>query len=308
MPSPIATVAPAAPSTTPTTPAAPAAAPAEDVAALRARLADAETKASAADKKMRVHSIEQMKFRDEKKGLGSKLTEHASYDKAFKTAGLTPADLINFKVNPEPVFKKVFGDSWYEKIVELRLNGGAPTADVVAAEIARAKEETVAEVRAELAREKGEAEKAEQQRMDSIRGELTDDAGAFLEKSWKEYPIFEGYQKAGVAKAIAQYIEAEYVKTGKALTNKEAADALESYEISKAERIAGIEKYQGRLTQKLKPATVAPAVGSRGAGITQSERRTLSNDLTATTAQAKRTPRTDEDRRAAIMALQLSKP
>lgn len=313
MPAPIVPGTPAPPAAakptgTPAAPAAPAAAPdlAAQLAAISKERDEYKSKVDAADKKLRVNTIEMKKFSDEKKGIGAKLSEHSAFDAAFKAANLTAADLRNFKVNPEPVLKKVFGDGWYDRIVDMKLSGGAPTADAVAAEIARAKDEAVAEIRGEREREKTDREKQQREQAEAARVELTSDASAFLEKSWSEYPVFDGYQKPLVARAIAQYQEQEWHRIGKVLSTKEAADALEQAELARAERIAGIPKYQPKLTEKLKPANTPPVVGSRSAGSPQ-ERRTLSNDLTATTPQAKRAHRTDEERLAAIRALDLSK-
>ena len=279
-----------------------------DAAALQRERDEYRQKAESLDKKLRVNSIEMMKFADEKKGIGAKLSEHSAFDSAFKAAGLTAQDLRDFKINPEPALKKVFGDGWWDKLVEMRINGGAPTAATVASEISRAKDEMRAELEAERKAQQESAEKAKRESMEAARAELVGDASRYLKEAWAEFPIFEGYQPAQVARAIAQHQEAEWQRTGKVLTTKEAAEALESAEISRAERVAGIPKYASRLTEKLKPANVPPVVGSRSAGSTQqqSERRTLSNDLTATTPGTKRTPRTDEERMAAIKALDLA--
>jgi hypothetical protein len=312
MPAPITTTPPAAPAAKPTTPAAPAQ---PDLAAQLAAAAkerdEYKAKYEGMDKKLRVNSIEMRKFTDEKRGLGSKLSEHSAFDAAFKASGISAADLKNFKVNPVPVLKAALGDGWYDKIVEMKLNGGAPTAEAVAAEIARAKseakEEAIAEVRGGFEKERTEREQKAREQAEQARAELTSDATAFLEKAGADYPVFEGYQRDQVARAIASYQEQQYNRTGKVLSTKEAADALEQAEVSRAERLAGIDKYRGKLTEKLKPANVPPVVGSRSAGNTQQERRTLSNDLTATTPQAKRAHRTDEERWAAINALDLAK-
>jgi len=277
----------------------------DDVAKLRAELADAKSKLDAATRKSRVDNIEMMKFRDEKKGLGGKLSEHSRYERAFKAAGLAPEDLEAFRVNPERALKKALGDSYYDRIVESRLGGGQLSAEAIATEIAQgkqqAKDEAIAEWRREqeetAAKSKQEQEASEQR----AREQLATEAGAFLEKSAADYPIFEGIPRAQVARAIAQYVEQEYHRTGKVLTSREAADAIEASEISRAERLAGFDKYRGKLTEKLKPATVPPVVGARIAGSTQSEQRRMQpNDPTQ-----KRTFRTDDERRAAILAMKL---
>jgi hypothetical protein len=311
MPAPITTTPPAAPAAKPTTPATPAQPDlAAQLAAATKERDEYRQKYEGIDKKLRVNSIEMRKFTDEKRGLGSKLSEHAQYESALKAAGLTTADLHllkNAKVNPEALYKKLHGDGYYDKLVEMRLNGGAPTAESMAAELARVKDEAIAAVKADAEQERSAAQQKAREQAEQARAELTSDATAFLEKAGADYPVFEGYQRDQVARAIASYQEQQYNRTGKVLGTKEAADALEQAEVSRAERLAGIDKYRGKLTEKLKPANVPPVVGSRSAGNTQQERRTLSNDLTATTPQAKRAHRTDEERWAAINALDLAK-
>ncbi len=308
MPAPLAVAAPAPAATNQNGAAtAPAAAPAVDIAALTKERDDYKQRFESIDKKLRVNTIEMKKFSDEKRGLGAKLSEHSSFEGAFKAAGLTAADLRNFKVNPMPVLQKALGNDWYDKIVEMRLNGGAPTADAVAAEIARAKDEAIAAVKDEAQRERDSAAQRQREAAEAARAELARDAGSFLEKSGGDYPVFEGYPREQVARAIAAFQEQEFHRTGKVVTTKEAADALEQAEVARAEKLAGIEKYRSKLTEKLKPASVVPVVGSRSAGERSTERRTLSNDLTATTPGAKRTARTDDERMKAILALDLSK-
>ncbi len=298
--------APAAKTAAPTTPTAPDSA--AQMAALQKERDEYKAKVDIADKKLRVNAIEMKKFSEDKKGIGAKLSEHGKMAKAFEAAGLSPDDLMHFKTVPWPALKKALGDGFYDKLVEHRISGGTMTADEVMAVVERGK----SDVRSEFTREQEEAkaatEKRAKEQMESARAELTQDATAFLETSWADYPIFEEHPREAVAQAIVRYQEQEWKKTGKVITAKEASDGLEAIEIARAERMAGIPKYASKLTEKLKPVTVAPVGGSRGTpGSTQSERRTLSNDLTATTPQAKRTARSDEERMRAILALDLSR-
>lgn len=298
--SPLAAPAPAAPP-----PAAPAKSP--EVAKLEADLAAANGRLSAADKKLRAEAIERLKFKDEKKGIGAKLSAHDKYEAAFKEAGLTPDDLRSSKLNPVPLFKKLYGEGWYDKLTELRISG-VPPADMIASEMERMRETMRAEFEERDNKRNESAQQAEQQRIEAARNELATDAGAFLEQSWAEYPIFDGYAPEQVARAIASHQETTWNTTRKLLTTKEAADALEEAEISRAKRVAGIPKYAGKLTAEQKPAIVPPVGGTPQLRSTAvSERRTLSNDLTATTPGAKRANRTDEERWAAINALDLPK-
>lgn len=301
-------VVPSAHQPAPKAPAAPAPAPAAPAAPSpeAARIAELEQRLAAADKKLRVNGVEVMKVASEKKAMGAKLSEHSRYEKAFKAAGLTPDDLEAFKAAPARVFQKAFGEKWRDAVAEAMVNPDSVNAEFVTTALSQTKEQIREEIRRENEEREQAAAKARQDADAAAREQITGEAVSFLEKSGSEYPIFDGYEKSAVAKAIAQHIEQQYLRTGKVMTMKEAADALETAEVSRAERLAGIEKYKGRLTEKLKPATVvAKSEGqvSRGA---EAERRTLSNDLTAT-SPAKRTHRTDEERRAAIMALNLDR-
>lgn len=259
-------------------------------------------KVERAEKKVRINEIEMRKFSDEKKGIGAKLSAHDKMSKALEAAGLTVDDLLYSRTNFEPVAKKILGDNWYDKVVEMKINGGAISADAVAAELERAKNDIRNEFAQKAEQEKAEAERLANERAQQARQQLTEEAAGFLEKNWSEYPIFEGNDKLRVAQALASYIESEYHRTGKVLTNKEAADALEGAELARAERLAGIEKYKTKLTEKLKPATVSTS-GAPLQRRTEGERRTLSNDLTASTPGQKRTSRTDEERMQAILAM-----
>ncbi len=307
-------VAPVVSASKQTPAAAPVAQTPDELTTLRAKVAEQETRLAAADKKLRVNGIEVQKVGQEKKALGAKLAAHDRMERALKTAGVSPEVLERAKVNPEPVFRAILGDNYYDKMVELKLNGGVPSAEVLSSELARTKDEIRAELKAEAEALKAEESKAQQARDEQARAQLASEAGAYISKSRNDHPGFEKYQPEGIAKALAQYIESEWHRTGKVLTNKEAADAVEWGDI--AARFARgedltpktIEKYRSqltKLTEKLKPVTIDPASQS-SAGVSRSsqvERRTLSNDLTATTSTAKRSYRTDEERMAAIKAL-----
>lgn len=285
--------------------AAPAAQPpkaADPIAEAKALRDEAQTKLDAAEKRARTHAVEQRKFAMEKSGLGAKLSRLAEVEKTLAERDRLDAQA---KLNKSAFLKAKFGDDWYEQVTQERLNGGAPTAETVALAIEQAQEK----LRKELADQAEGARKASEQaatkQLDDARASLQQEATTFLETSAKEYPIFDGIAPTAVAQAIAQHIEGEFNRTGKVLTTKEAADALEAHEVSRAERLAGLDKYRERLTAKLKPALTVPAgqgvpeSGSRSSG---SSRRTLSNDLTASTPGQKRQPRNDEERRAAAFA------
>lgn len=253
-----------------------------------------------AEKRARTHEIERRKFADEKKGLGAKLSKLNELEKWKSEQEKLE---MNAKLNKAAYLKAKFGDDWYDQVVAERLNGGAPTADTVALAIEQAQENMRKEFAEKAEKERAELQREQAEQLQTARTQILGEASAFLEKSAADYPIFEGTPRPQVAAALAQFIEQEFHRTGKVVTTKEAAEAIEASEIARAERLTGIEKYREKLTAKLKPVNAstagAPQVGSRSTG---SERRTLSNDLTATTPGPKRTARNDEERREAAFA------
>lgn len=299
--------APAAPAVKPTvqTPGpAPAAPPVVDHAAELAKLDAAKR---AIELKERQHVVERRKFSEqreaEKKTWGEKLSRLDSLEKMHREA----------KINPEGFLKSVYGDSWYDTVVAAKLNGGVPTADVLASEIARAKEEIRSEFTAKDAeREKASAEAARQAEADA-RQQLHSEMREFLKASGKDYPAFRAIgSEEHVATLLARRIESEYKRTerrdetsgkllmpGKILTTKEAADLLESDLLALAEETAAHEKYQPKLREKLQPKQPPPGGSSQRPDPQQ--RRTLSNDLTGSTP-GRAPAMTDAERRERALA------
>lgn len=285
----------AAPTKTPA--AAPVAAtpPAEppELAAAKALRAEAEAKLAAAEKRARVNAAEARKFADEKKGIGAKLSRLNELEKAQAHA----------KLNPAAYLKQVFGDDWYDRIVQARVNGDAPTGDTVALELERVREEFKGQLDERDKRYAEEQAKAQQASVQAELQRFAQSAADFAAANTKDYPIFEtlGDAKA-VGDVLVQRIRGEFDRTGKILTMKEAGDALEAQLLSIAEKAASAEKYRERLTPKLKPVQTAAVIGAPQLRRTEVEvRRTLSNDLTASTP-GRQPPRNDDERRAAAVS------
>jgi hypothetical protein len=291
---------------TPVTPQPPAE-PVDKLKALEAKEAEVKAREAGLTKKERIYQLERLKEAKEregaKKSLGEKLSKLAQYEKEEREWG----------INPEPLLKRRLGDNYFDKLNELRVNGGAPTAQTLASELDARDERILQKIeeRERTARESAEKEKNDS--LTSARQLVEQDATDFLDTSWDEFPVFKTYGKPGVAKAIAQYIEGEFTKSGKMLTAKDAAEAIEKAEISRLQEVAKIEKYKSALTPSEKAAQTVPvANGSTPLSRTKSvSGRTLSNDLTASTPG--RTPaRTDDERReraiAAIQAVKASRP
>jgi hypothetical protein len=254
---------------------------------VKAELAKLDAARRDIEKKERQHVVERRKFAEDRNALGPKLTRLAELEKAQAQA----------KLNPAAFMQSVYGDKWYDVLIETRLNG-VPPADLIAAEVAKI-EEKVEQRFSNLDAERKKAEEAsQQQRIDGARRSLRLEANEFLKDKAADYPVFEqlGSTQA-VAAMIAQRIEQEYNRTerrdpatgellmaGRILTHKEAADLLEADALGLAEKVASHAKYQEKLRAKLQPAQQPAAVGGPKLQRPENQqRRTLSNDLTAST-------------------------
>ena len=312
MPEPQQQTANAAPAATSTAPSASTTgqAPTDPVAEAKRLISDAEGKLAAAEKRARINIVEARKFADEKKGIGAKLSE---YEQLKKWKADQERLDQQAKLNKSAFLKSKFGDDWYDQVVQERLNGGAPTADTVALEVARVEEKLEKKFEEREAARQKEQEATRQQQVQNELRSFTAQAVEYAKSVSKEYPILEALgAEEQVGAALVQRIRAEHDRTiqrdedgavvtpGRLLTLKEAAEAIEADLVAIAEKAFGVEKYKTKLTDKVKPATVVPS-GAPQLRRTEAERRTLSNDLTATTAG--RTPATtDEERRARAVA------
>ena len=258
--------------------------------------AELKAKQDAFEHSMRLKEVklnrEAQKFKSEreteKKTWGEKLSQVERFEKLK----------ANAKLNPEPLLKEVLGDKYYELITEHRLNGGAPPAQIVAAEIEKIREEMNGklserdealrkerEERAAEAKKAGESAQAQQ-----VVGYISD----FWTKNVGDYPAIEaeGHPPEKIAAMIAAEVRREFdatsevdeegnvVKPGKA-DPKGVADRWEASLLFRAKRISALPKY-------------AAAVPKSEA---QPQRRTLSNDLTGSTAAEKPTAMTPEQLR-----------
>lgn len=289
-PTPVAAPSPTKP-VTPTTPATPS--PAEQLAKL-------QSERDAFEKQRRLHAIDVRKAGEEKKGLGAKLTElgelqkwKANQERLDKTAALNKSAFLESK----------FGPKWYDEIVEERVNGGAPPAALVATSIEALREEFQAKLDAkdkELEQRTATAKQADEQRVEQ---EWRGDMANFAKSKLDEYPVLKAVgDERVIGSLVADKIKSEFERTQKMLSPQEALDSVEAQALAIVDAAAGAEKYKSRLTEKLKPATV-PASSLNGLRRTEqpAERRTLSNDLTASTP-GRVPPRNDDERRARAIA------
>lgn len=292
---------------------APAAAPAADPIAEAKKYRDEGAAAlAAAEKRARIHAVEARKFADEKKGIGAKLSEYEQLKK-FK-AEQERLD-SQAKLNKTAFLKSKFGEDWYDQVVQERLNGGAPTGDTIALEVAKIEERFESKLAERDRKAQEEAQLAQQQRTQNELRTFTASAIEFAKSGVKDFPALEDEfgTPDEIGAALVRVIRSEHERTtqrdengnviqrGRVMTLKEAAEGAEKYLVGRAKKLLGRDKYREELTGGAKPAHSSGAVGGPQLRSTE-ERRTLSNGLTATTPGQKRVFRTDEERRAAAFA------
>lgn len=257
------------------------------------REAQLKAREEALNKKERVWRDEAKKASDEKKGLGAKLKEYEELKK-YKHEREERDELR--RLNPEYGLREDFGDNYREKLTKLFVDG-VPPADLIAAEFKRMRAEFKAELDAERAKTREQTTASEAQDVENTRAMVASDATAFYEANAKDYPVFERIGDAKrVGAILGQRIEQEYMAKGRLITPKEAAEGLEADMFGLVETAVAHDKYKSRLQDKLKSANVSPSSGSpQGAPQQSSQRRTLSNDLTASTS-GRAPPRSDAER------------
>jgi hypothetical protein len=272
--------------------------PASAAPSVEEREAQLKAREEALNKREKVWKDEAKKASDEKKGLGAKLKEYEELKK-YKSEREARDEMR--RLNPEYGLKEDFGDNYREKLTKLFVDG-VPPADLIAAEFKRMRAEFKAELEAERAKTREQSTAAEAAEIEQTRAMVANDTHAFYESSAKDYPVFERIGDAQrVSQILAQRIEQEFMRTGKLLSPKEAADALEADMFGLVETAVSHEKYKSKLQDKLKPATVSLSSGAQGVP-QSSQRRTLSNDLTASTS-GRAPPRSEDERRERAIAV-----
>lgn len=226
----------------------------------------------------------------EKTGLGAKLSRLSEleqwHEKDAKEKQLA-------KLNPREYLKGIYGDEYYKVITDTEVNG-VPPAQLIAAELQKVREEFKQELETREKKAHDEANVAQQRELDESRRTVTRNCTAFYEKSAAEYPVFKKLGSAAqVGAMLGQRIEREFMSGGRMLTEKEAADGLETELLVVLEEAVTADKYKARLQEKFKPAIVATSSGVQG--VPSSTRRTLNNSLTASTT-GKAPPRTEAER------------
>lgn len=289
----------------PVAPVAPAAAPVvtPEAAALKADREKFESNRRVAELKL---NREAQKFKTEreteKKTWGEKLSQVERFEKLK----------ANAKLNPEPYFRELLGDAYYEKMTEMRISGGAPAADVVAAKVAEIEEKVENRFRAaDEERKKQEAAQQEESARRSaseMQQQVVNAVSEFWSANAGEFPAIagEGHSAAKIASMIASEVRRQFdassevdqetgeiLKEGVAPSLKAVAEQWETGLVSRAKRVASLPRYSSHAAKEA-PSSVG-----------QQQRRTLTNDLTASTPGRQTPAATEAERRERALAARL---
>ncbi len=252
------------------------------------------------DMKTKESALERRKWDGEKKTFSEKMKDAENYARLKREA----------PINRVAVAKELWGDKWYEQLTEAQLSGGAPTAESVQHELDRRdallREEIAKRDQAAQEQTRAQREAAAQQELRKYAGEVA----AQVKAAADEFPLllktFNG--EVGAANALVSRIHAQWLEArkedpaAKPMAWKEAATQLENQFFSLAEHAASHAKYAPKLKEKLTPAPVSGGNAQSkvqqpsGSQLQQSSRKTLSNDLTAST-QSPRAPAIDDEER-----------
>jgi hypothetical protein len=247
------------------------------------------------DQRKREHVIERRKH---------EAAQRASSEKLTKLEQLERRDAMA-RMNPPAFLQQVYGENWYDVVVQSKMNG-VPPAQLIQAEMERFRTETRAEIQAERQRTEQSQQSAQQQQVEQARAALLSGAKAHLEASAAEYPLLVERYGEEAPKALAEFIEAHFHKTterdgsgyvlrqGQALLEADAAVMMEGREMAMARKAAGLDKYRGEFETLLRPPTPPATVGGKSQPKTampqqdakSQPRRTLTNSMTGSSTQA----------------------
>lgn len=190
--------------------------------------------------------------------------------------------------NPEKYLSQDYGENWYEELSKYKLNG-VPTAGLIQSEV----DDRVGALQKQLDEQKAAFENRfkEEKQAENLRKEqeYLDSATAHVEGNAEKYPLIHSY---GVTKNVAKMIADAWYRPAegqesKVLTAEQAAMALEEQLTASHERAT---KAKQAKEEAAKPPPVAP--GKPNAF----PRRTLSNDMTASSAAPSTPPLNDAER------------
>lgn len=184
------------------------------------------------------------------------------------------------KRDPVRFLEKEFGKDWYDKLTEVKLNGGKVTPELVLETI----DERLGSFEKKHEAERLKAAEAEQSKVQAEEQRMLEtwraDVAGFVKQNAEAYELINHFE---VHDRVTAKIESEFAKTQKLLSPKEAADLIEK----------DLEE-RGAKSKKFGKAPAAPASADKR--FDPQQRRTLSNDMAATTPAAKPLPADDRER------------
>lgn len=240
------------------------------------------------------------------KELGRKLSEYEQLKKRVPELEKYKSDREQRdqlrKLNPVAALEEDFGKDWADKVTGLRVNGVPPT-DMIAAVVQQLKAEFKADLDARDAKTAAATTAAEQSQVEETRAMVSANSAKWYEANAKNYPVFERLGDAArIGQILGDRIEQWFRAKNELITEKQAADMLESELLGLVEHAVKQDKYKPKLQGETKPANVSPASGeSSGVGSTGSTqhpgstRRTLDNSMTASTSD-RAPPRSEEEK------------
>ncbi len=244
-----------------------------------------------------IASRQKAQFQKEREGLSSKLSRLSELEKREAQA----------KINKSGYLESLYGKDWYDQIIQEKLNGGAPTADVVKSEMDKLREEFEATRKADRDEmTKREAARHEQEMVAARRQAVGEVARFWSEKS-DDYPLVEGQ---GTPAQIASVIAAEIEKRWRESIQRDddgriVVDGVApSVQTIANEWETNLSKPYEKYAEKLKKSAAPVVPPSTSAA--QQPRRTLSNDLTGTTPGQRLPPANNEEKRARAEAAYLA--
>ena len=294
----MAEVATPAPAATPT-PTTPAATPAPVVNPIEVELKRTKL---AHNNALRERSEAQRQMESLKKTYAEKEAKLTALEKREAMA----------KLDPPSYLKSLYGDDWSKTLNEMVANGGAPPAQLIAAEMQKLRDEMDAKYKARDDEAAKAAEAQKSQAVEQARRSIFAESAEWYRQKAAEFPILARLgEPPAVARIISQRIEAEFHKSvdaegnGKVLTTAEAAELIEAEVLDWAREAGKHEKYKAKLQPPADSSTV-PASGQSQQGtkpqdVKPKSRRTVSTDITGTT-QAAKPPVSDAERRARAIA------
>jgi len=228
----------------------------------------------------------------DKNGLGAKLSRLAELEK--ESAEHAKQQQLA-KLNPIEYLKSIYGEDYYKIITDTQVSG-VPPAQLIASEIQKIREEFRSEMEAEKKKAAETQTLAQQQEFEEARNEVVESASRFYDEHKADYPVFEKFGNAKrIGEMLTSRIEAHFRETGILLSEQDAANGLEESLLDILDAAVQADKYKERLTPKPPSGKTVSSPGVPQ-GVQAAGRRTLTNNLTASSPSEKPRPRTQAER------------